>query len=109
MDKKLPRIFRNDIDKKINNNRVVYYASENNEEDFFFSTKERERKEDAINIDDKINQIFKPGHHSFNVGVKIITKEKTYDTKIAGKVRDCLITLDNDVIRISDILDIIVK
>lgn len=109
MDKKLPRIFRSEIDKQINNNRSVYYVNKESD-DFSFSTrKEKEVKTSSIDINEKINGIFKPGRHSFNVEVEIITKSKTYDTKIAGKIRDCIVTLDNDVIPIHDIVDIKVK
>lgn len=110
MNKKLPRIFRNDIDKEINNNRKVYYVK-SEENDFAFSTRKEKAKSanQTTDIQEKLNAIFKPGRHSFNVGVEIVTLSKTYDTKIAGKVRDCLITLDNDVIPLKDILDIRVK
>ena len=112
MDKKLPRIFRNDFNKEINNNRSVYYVKADND-DFSFST----RKETDVQknlakkqgIEEKLNAIFKPGRHSFNVDVEIITNEKVYHTKIAGKIRDMIITLDNDVIPIGNILDIKIK
>ena len=39
--------------------------------------------------------------------VSIITNDKTYDTKIASRVGDNLITLDNDIVRIDEIKDII--
>ena len=110
MDKKLPRIFRNDIDKEIHNNRKVYYVKSEGD-DFTFSTR-KEKKENFdrnSKVQEKLNAIFKPGRHSFNVGVEIVTASKTYDTKIAGKVRDCLINLDNDVIPLKDVLDIRVK
>ena len=108
MDKKLPRIFKSDIDKEINNNRSVYYVKGENDE-FSFSTKKEMQTDVFIDIEEKINKIFKPGRHSFNVGVEIITANKTYDTKIAGKIRDCIVTLDNDVIPIKDIVDIKIK
>lgn len=112
MDKKLPRIFKNDFKKEINNNRSVYYVKADNEEYAFSTRKENVLENDSFmnnNIDEKLNAIFKPGRHSFNVDVEIITKEKSYHTKIAGKIRDTIITLDNDVIAVKDIVDIKVK
>ncbi len=111
MDKKLPRIFQNDINKEINNNRSVYYVKSESD-DFSFSTRSEKNEKNFVeenNIEEKLNRIFKPGRHSFNVGVEIITTNQVYDTKIAGKVRDCIITLDNDVIAMKDIVDIKVK
>ena len=39
----------------------------------------------------------------------IVTKDKTYDTRIAGKLGNRLITLDNDSININDIKKIYEK
>ena len=112
MDKKLPRIFKNDINKEINNNRSVYYVNSEIENDSFYFSTRKEKSEDYVkdlDINEKISRIFKPGRHSFNVGVEIITTLKWYDTKIAGKIRDCFVTLDNDVIPLKDIIDIKIK
>lgn len=112
MDKKLPRIFRNDFNKEINNNRSVYYVKANDDE-FSFSTRKEQKIQEDIStnqtVEEKLNAIFKPGRHSFNVDVEIMTKDKVYHTKIAGKIRDTIITLDNDVIAMQDILDIKIK
>ncbi len=106
MNKKLPRIFKVDIDKEINNNRDVYYVK--NSDDFAFSSSKykEENNKEKVNINEKINRIFNSGRHSFNVPVEIITKDKVYNTKIAGKIRNNIITLDNDVIKIEDIIDL---
>lgn len=59
------------------------------------------------NIQEKLDKLFNTNGYVFNTNVKIITNNKTYDTRIANKVGDNIITLDNDVISILDIKDII--
>ena len=58
-------------------------------------------------IDDKLNRLFNTNGYIFNTSVKIITNNKIYDTKIATKVGNSIITLDNDIIKINDIKDIV--
>ena len=65
------------------------------------------RNSDNKSIDDKLNELFNRNGYIFNVDVKIITNNKTYDTKIASMVGNSLITLDNDIINIDDVKDII--
>ena len=108
MNKKLPRVFRNTIDKEIKNNREVYYVN-SSDDDFSFVKEKKDIIKEDIDINEKIRRIFKPGRHIFAISVIIVTKDKTYDTKIAGKVKDNIITLDNDVININSILDIYEK
>ena len=52
---------------------------------------------------DFIENLSKSGAYMFSKNVIIKTKDKTYDTRIAGKIGDRIITLDNDSINISDI------
>lgn len=64
-----------------------------------------------INVDnsiqEKLDKLFNTNGYIFNINVKIITDNRTYDTRIANKIEDNIITLDNDVISIRDIKDII--
>lgn len=70
-----------------------------------------ETEENNVNEDNciykKLDKLFNTNGYIFNINVKIITNNKTYDTRIANKVGDNIITLDNDVISILDIKDII--
>ena len=65
--------------------------------------------DDNLSVYEKIDNLLKRNGYIFNVDVKIITSKKEYDTKIAGKVNNHLITLDNDIINIHDIKDLIIK
>ena len=56
-----------------------------------------------------IRKLFKSSRYIFNINVLIKTDKKDYDTKIAGKVKNSLVTVDNEVIPIIEINDIIIK
>ena len=97
---KKEKIYVNKINKKIDNNQNYCDVKEKEE---IISNKDNRN----LSVDDKLKKLFNTDGYVFNVDVKIITSEKTYNTKIAGKVNNHLITLDNDVININDIKDII--
>ena len=92
---KKKEIFVNRIDKIINNNQEYCDVIENNDNVI------------NINIDDKIDKLFNTNGYVFNKEVKIITSDKEYLTRIAGKVNNHLITFDNDIIDVSSIKDIV--
>ena len=60
-------------------------------------------------VEEKIKKLFKSSRYIFNINVLIKTDKKDYDTKIAGKVKNSLVTVDNDIIPIIEINDIIIK
>lgn len=95
MNKK-PEIFKPNIGN-INNNRKTYYSFL---DDKLGIEREAEQKEEPI---DFINRLSNNGSYIFSKKVIIKTKDKTYDTKIAGKLGDKIITLDNESIRIGEI------
>lgn len=97
MEKKLPRVFANKIDKKINNNESYYVAKDE---------KEKTKKKDNINVDVKINKIFNSTRYVYKANVVIELNDKTVTKKVIGKNDDSLITIDNELIPISDIKDI---
>lgn len=101
MNKKLPEMFKNNIDKSHLNNKEVCYVS-----------KEKVVKSNSDNtetVEEKIKKLFKSSKYVFNIGVIIKTKKKTYDTKVIGKIKNSLITEDNETIPIIEIEDIIIK
>lgn len=100
------KIFVNKINKKIGNNQTYTDVIEKNN-----VKEENQIVQDNANlsVEEKINRLFKRNGYIFNVDVKIITPYKEYHTKIASKVHNHLITLDNDIINISDIKDIIIQ
>ena len=94
--KDLPRVFANKISENINNTQEIFYGNERN------STK----KQDSLNIIRKINSIFASNNHVYKSKVKIKLKDEELNKVIVGKTTTHLITLDGELIRIIDILDI---
>jgi hypothetical protein len=88
-----PKVFQNNGNKKFTNNNDVFYSKNNND----VSTK---------NIYQKINDIFSSPNYIYKANVEISLKDKIISKRIIGRNKDFLITMDNELIRINDILDI---
>ncbi len=84
---KLPNIYKGNVTS--DNNLRVAYAD----------------KEEKIDAKDLINKIFKQ-NKLYKQDVVIETKDKTYNTKIIGKTNEHIITINNEVIKIDDIVKI---
>ena len=100
------KIFQNKINKQMNNNQKVSEVKEEIQGDI--PIKEGNKIENT-NVKEIINKLLNRNGYIFNVDVAIITEKKKYETRIAGKVNNHLITLDNDIICINEIKDIIIK
>ena len=92
MDK--PRVFANPINKKIDN-----------VQDLFRSDKES-RSINPVDVNKKINEIFASRNHVYKSKVRITLKDAVVEKEIVGKTNINLLTLDGNLIRITDILDI---
>ena len=98
MGKKLPEVFHNSINKKLSNNNDIFYSKDD--------TNMVEEKKDRKNIRKMINDIFSSSDYVYKANVKITTSDNSFETKIIGKNKNYLITLDNKIIPIEDIIDI---
>ena len=98
--KDLPKVFQNNIDKKFNNNSSVYYSSNDNRNSNI------EEVKDNRTILQKINEIFSSPNYVYKANVEISLKDKKVTKRIIGRNKDFLITMDNTLIPISDIVDI---
>lgn len=87
--KKLPSIYKNEINKKIKNNREVTYI-----------------KEEKQNINEIIDSIFNGIGYSYNIPLIITTKDKIYETSLISRNKKNINTLDNQSIPISEIITI---
>lgn len=96
MENKKPKIFVSEINKKLNNNET--YAISSNEE--------RKVKKDNIDVQRKINDIFTSSRYVYKANVLITFSDHQTTKKIIGKNEKSLITIDNELIPISDIIDI---
>ena len=101
MEKKLPKVFANKIDKNLNNNETVYYNK--NEER---KIEEKDPLSSILTVNQKINQIFSSARYVYKADVIITTKNGKLNKRIIGRNRNELITMDNEVINIDDIIDI---
>ena len=99
MNKKVPKIFVNKIDK-IYNNKEVYYSYKDNTNDIeLVSVNEFE-------IQKKINDLFKSNDFIYKKKFHIKTKYGEDDYIIISKSYDYLLTITGERIYISNILDI---
>ena len=96
MEKKVPKVFANKINKKIENNNS------------YSVTKNDEVRKSTIpkNINLKINEIFKSNNYVYKADVLLTTKSGTSKKRIIGRNKNNLITIDNETISIDDIIDI---
>ena len=97
--KDLPKVFHSKIDKKINNNESIFYSN---------NTKSSEENEviDQKNVIQKINSIFASPNYVYKANVEITLKDKKITKRIIGRNKNYIITMDNNLIPISDIVDI---
>lgn len=101
MGKKLPKIFANKIEKKIDNNNKIYVSSNTETQ-----TIQPEIKENSKTIHQKINEIMKSKKYIYKIPVKIELQDKVITTKIIGKNNSSVITIDNELIKIEEIKNI---
>ena len=99
--KDLPKVFKNNVDKKFNNNKSVYYSNNDNR-----STNMNEEVKDSKNVLQKINEIFSSPNYVYKANVEITLKDKKVTKRIIGRNKNYIITMDNMLIPISDIIDI---
>ena len=95
--KELPKVFHNKIDKKFDNNRSVFYSNNNYEEN---------EVKDGRSVLQKINDIFSSPNYVYKANVEITLKDKKITKRIIGRNKNYIITMDNDLIPITDIVDI---
>ena len=99
--KKLPKVFANKVDKKAGNNEKVFYSDhdikDENEEKTIIKNK---------NINQKINDIFNSSNYIYKADVLIKLKNKTVTKRIIGRNNQYIMTIENELIPISDIIDI---
>lgn len=96
--KKLPNIYKNENVIPINNNKKSCYLEN-----------ESVVEKQSLDITEKLNIIFNGMGYSYNIAVVIKTKDKEYHTSLVARTKNNLVTLDNDVIPIKDIISLEIK
>lgn len=101
MNKELPKMYHNKINKTVNSIQKVYSSMENHK-----NNELRQNQYSSISIDQKIEQIFKEKDFVYKADVEIITDTETIKKRIVARNQNNLITIDNEYIPISIIRDI---
>ena len=104
MNKKLPGVFANNISSSAAHNKNVSYSDK--EEIKIHNKVKSEKLPDTMNINQKINAIFNSSRYVYKADVNITLKDQVIKRRIIGKNSIHLITIDNELIPITDILDI---
>ena len=91
---KLPNVFASPINKKLNNYQDLYRSDR--------AVKSYNPKD----INKKINEIFGSLNHVYKSRVRITMDDGIHEEEIVGKTNIKLLTIDNKLIKITDILDI---
>ena len=104
MEKKLPGIFAGKVDKKTGNNEDVYYSSHEVRESV-----QQGKINDSRNVNQKINDIFNSPNYIYKADVIIKTNSGEVTKRIVGKNATHLITIENELIPLTEIKDIRMK
>lgn len=103
--KKIPKVFANKVNNKAGNNENVFYSEyqkyDNSKQSFSHETNSLNK-----NINQKINDIFNSSDYVYKADVEIILNDKTIKRKVIGRNSTNLLTIDNELIPISNIVDI---
>lgn len=103
MSKKIPKVFVNKIDKRINNNKEVFYSyiDKNQKPDII-----KEEKIEKDSIMDKINSLFASLNFVYKLDVVITTKDGILNESIIAMTGNNLLTIEGKKINVEYIIDI---
>ncbi len=100
--KELPKIYKNKVEK--DTNLKTYYSSDGNEkqEKVIISPKRG-------GIEETLEEIFKSKAYTYTKKVMITVNGKTYPTRFISRNQNKILTIDNEIIEVSQIeaIDII--
>lgn len=105
MEKKLPKVFANKVEGKSGNNEDLYYSHGKVESHEDRASKTLSPLKEK-NVNQKINEIFSSNSYIYKADVKITLKSGTVNKRIVGRNTTHLITIDNELIPITDVVDI---
>lgn len=95
--RRLPEIYKEVV--KTNNNKNVYYSRN---ESISTNIKKENNKKSSINLEN-LNDIFKLGKNNYTEKVRIKTKDRVYETRLIRRNNGKILTIDNDIIKESEI------
>ncbi len=100
MNKELPKMYHNKINKTVNSIQKMYTTMNQQKNNI------TEKKYSNISIDQKIDNIFKAKNFVYKADVIIVTDTDTLKVRIVARNQNNIITIDNEYIPISIIRDI---
>lgn len=106
MKKNLPDLFANKINKELNNNEKVAVTKDDAKDTLETKSEKKESISYEKNINQKISSLFASPKYVYKIDAIITLKDKKVTKKIIGKNQNNLITIENELIPIGDIIDI---
>lgn len=103
--KELPKMYRNSINKNINNNEKVFSTMYNSDIEVR-NTNSFVNSKNNYSVEQKIYNIFNSPNYIYKIDVIIVTDKGKNKKRIVGKNKNNLITMDNEYIPINTIKDI---
>lgn len=94
--KKLPELYKNNNMKPIDNNKKVYYMKN-----------EESRTINNNTVEEELDSIFHSLGYSYNIPVELVTTKGIYYTSLVTKTKEHVVTIDNQIIPISEIRQVI--
>lgn len=104
MKKDLPKVYGLNVEHDTNS-KMSYTKSD--EEQVRSDDKKSDTYEKTVS--QKIKEIFNSMNYIYKIDAVIVTKEGPITKRLVGRNKDYLITMDNEQILISDIIDIYTK
>ena len=106
--KKLPRIYQNELNKKINNNKKVFDGLK---EEVTLVEGDRKIEEvnskyDKLTVHEKLQELINQSSYIFNTPVILVFETREEKCQIAGVVNNHIITMDNKIVKINELRDI---
>lgn len=106
--KKLPKIYQNELNRNICNNKKVFDSLK--EDELVIGTEEELKTTDerykTMTVDEKIKELINQKSYIFNIPITLVFETYEEKCQIAGVVNNNIITMDNKIIKISDLKDI---
>jgi len=99
--KKLPKIYQNEITKNINNNKKYCYL-----EDEKTVQKQQSERGRLFSVKEELDNIFSGFGYSYNIPLIIKTTSKEYKTSLVSRTKNNVVTIENEIIPITEIISI---
>lgn len=114
MKNNLPKVFKNTSKRKFNNNEKVYITKSENsekneiqEEPMINQNSHKHNQSNLNKIEEKLSKLINGNkHYTYKVPVKIEMQDKIITTKVIGRTRNYILTIDNEKIEIGKIKNI---